>query len=162
ARARDHPVVDLEHIERGGEIKQVDGQAEDQRGDEIAPAAAKRVRKFFHFGPIMLGYRPRSGHSALPNRRRNTLQPLRQKWVAVRDRVKPCLSPLQEKAGCVPAFSSPWLSEGARGEVRLLVHRREGVGEVLFPWLTEGAEEAAAADVIDVLHRCDHLGRAEL
>ena len=40
ARARDHPVVDLEHVERGGEIEQIDGEAEDQRRDEIAPAAA--------------------------------------------------------------------------------------------------------------------------
>jgi hypothetical protein len=41
ARARDHPVVDLEHIERRREIEQVDRQAEDQRGDEIAPAAVE-------------------------------------------------------------------------------------------------------------------------
>jgi hypothetical protein len=39
ARAVDHPVVDLEHIERACEIKQVDREAEDQRGDEIAPAS---------------------------------------------------------------------------------------------------------------------------
>ena len=40
ARARDHPVVDLQHVERGGEIEQIDGEAEDQRRDEIAPARA--------------------------------------------------------------------------------------------------------------------------
>ena len=43
ARARDHPVVDLQHVERRGEIEQVDRQAEDQRRDEIAPARAQRV-----------------------------------------------------------------------------------------------------------------------
>ena len=41
ARARDHPVIDLQHVERRGEIEQVDRQAEDQRGDEIAPAGVE-------------------------------------------------------------------------------------------------------------------------
>ena len=43
ARARDHPVVDLQHIERCCEIEQVDAEAEDQRGEEIAPAAMEHA-----------------------------------------------------------------------------------------------------------------------
>ena len=38
ARARDHAVVDLQHVERGGEIEQINGEAEDERRGEIAPA----------------------------------------------------------------------------------------------------------------------------
>jgi hypothetical protein len=44
--ARDHAVIDLQHVQRPGQIQQVDGQAEHRRGDEITPAGLKQKPQF--------------------------------------------------------------------------------------------------------------------
>ena len=46
AGARDHAVIDLQHVERPGEIEQVDRQAEDRRGDEITPRGLQQNAEF--------------------------------------------------------------------------------------------------------------------
>ena len=44
AGARDHPVIDLQHVQRAGQIKQVDAKAEYRRGDKIAAALRQEAR----------------------------------------------------------------------------------------------------------------------
>ncbi len=46
AGARDHPVIDLQHVQWPGQIKQVDGQAEHRRGDEIRFAGPQQTAEF--------------------------------------------------------------------------------------------------------------------
>ena len=46
AGARDHPVVDLQHVQRAGEVEQIDAEAEDQRGEEIGAAGLKSGAQF--------------------------------------------------------------------------------------------------------------------
>ena len=43
APGRDNPIVDLEHVERRGEVENVDEQAEHRRGDEMPAALMERV-----------------------------------------------------------------------------------------------------------------------
>lgn len=46
AGARDYPVIDLQHVQRAGQIKQIDRQAEHRRGDEITLAGSKQKPEF--------------------------------------------------------------------------------------------------------------------
>ncbi len=46
AGARNHAIIDLQHVERPGQIEQVNGQTEDRSGDEIALAALQQTPKF--------------------------------------------------------------------------------------------------------------------
>ena len=50
AGARDHPVIDLQHVERGCEVEQVDRQAEHQRGREIPAAGVQDASQFVRLG----------------------------------------------------------------------------------------------------------------
>jgi len=52
AGARDHPVIDLQHVERRGQIQQIDPEAEHRRGDKIAAAFAQKERNSSDLGLI--------------------------------------------------------------------------------------------------------------
>ena len=49
AGARDHPVIDLQHVKRRGQIQQVDGEAEHRGSDEIAARFAQQASKLVGF-----------------------------------------------------------------------------------------------------------------
>jgi len=50
APARQHPVVDLQHEDRAGQIKQVDHATHDADADESAAAGTQRVTEFGNAG----------------------------------------------------------------------------------------------------------------
>ena len=93
AGARDHPVIDLQHVERGCEVEQVDRQAEHQRGHEIPAAGVQDASQF-----VRLGY---SCHFENPSQPK--VQPDVRQWAAgVRRRRDSLLGPPDHRSGGDP------------------------------------------------------------